>query len=305
MGLPPIEILERDSMVREHVSIVHVGNAEEKAEGASYLADFAMDSRNASIICEEGGVPPLLHLLREGTPGGQEEAARALGYLAADRRRVLRMRKEVALSSPIYSIRNAETLEGSDSCTKVAATTEVVPCLTAMGSLACIFPAAARVIPPITAALASRDVAVAAEASRTLYKFANKENYLHVDHSRTILESNGALHLVALLNYLDVSTQTSALKLLCCLSINVPESNLLAQAGLPFGSAIPAPPSTQDLHYDGEGGQTHRMGNNTSLLELPTEFGTQQLGKPMLQDQRKIWLVNILLPYDCMRVQAS
>ncbi len=58
-----------------------------------------------------------------------------------------------------------------------------VPCLTAMGSLACIFPAAARVIPPITEALASRDVAVAAEASHTLYKFANKENYLHVDHS--------------------------------------------------------------------------------------------------------------------------
>jgi hypothetical protein len=24
----------------------------------------------------------------------------------------------------------------------------------------------------------------------------------------------------------------------------------------------------QDLHRDGEGGQTHRMGNNTSLLEL-------------------------------------
>jgi hypothetical protein len=101
-----------------------------------------------------------------------------------------------------------------------------------MGSLACIFPAAAHVIPAITEALASQDVAVAAEASHTLYKFANKENYLHVDHSRTILESNGALHLVALLNYLDMFTQTSVLNLLCCLSINVPESNLLAQAGV-------------------------------------------------------------------------
>jgi hypothetical protein len=47
------------------------------------------------------------------------------------------------------------------------------------------------------------------------------------------------------------------------------------------------------------------MINNTSLLELPTEFDTQQLGKPMLQDQQNIWLVNILLPYDCMEVQAS
>jgi hypothetical protein len=107
-----------------------------------------------------------------------------------------------------------------------------VPCLTAMGGLARIFPAAAHVIPPITEALASWDVAVAAEASHTLYKFANKENYLHVEHSRTILEWNGALHLVALLNYLDMSTQTSALKLLCCLSLNVPDSNFLAQAGV-------------------------------------------------------------------------
>ncbi len=99
MGLPPIASNEPVlSVVWDNVSIVHVGNAEEKAQGASYLAELAKDSRNASIICEEGGVPPLLHLLREGTPAGQEEAARALGYLAADRRRVLRMRKEGAIT---------------------------------------------------------------------------------------------------------------------------------------------------------------------------------------------------------------
>jgi hypothetical protein len=99
MGLPPIASNEPVlSIVWDNVSIVHVGNAEEKAQGASYLADLAKDSRNASIICEEGGVPPLLRLLREGTPAGQEEAARALGYLAADRRRVLKMRKEGAIT---------------------------------------------------------------------------------------------------------------------------------------------------------------------------------------------------------------
>jgi hypothetical protein len=99
MGLPPIASNEPVlSIVWDNVSIVHVGNAEEKAQGASYLADLAKDSRNASIICEQGGVPPLLRLLREGTPAGQEEAARALGYLAADRRRVLRMRTEGAIT---------------------------------------------------------------------------------------------------------------------------------------------------------------------------------------------------------------
>ncbi len=99
MGIPPIASNEPVlSVVWDNVSIVHVGNAEEKAQGASYLAELAKDSRNASIICEEGGVPPLLRLLREGTPAGQEEAARALGYLAAHRRHVLRMRKEGAIT---------------------------------------------------------------------------------------------------------------------------------------------------------------------------------------------------------------
>jgi hypothetical protein len=104
------------------------------------------------------------------------------------------------------------------------------PCLTAMGSLARIFPAPARVIAPITQALSSWDVGVAAEAADTLYKFANRNNYLHVEHSKTILESNGASHLVALLKNSDLFTLTQALKLLCCLSLNVPDSDFLAQA---------------------------------------------------------------------------
>jgi hypothetical protein len=99
IGLPPIAYHDPVlSIVWDNVSIVHVGNAEEKAQRASYLADIAKDSHIASIICEEGGVPPLLRLLREGTPGGQEEAARALGYLAADRHCVLRMQKDSAIT---------------------------------------------------------------------------------------------------------------------------------------------------------------------------------------------------------------
>ncbi|KAH9551957.1 hypothetical protein CY35_09G040600, partial [Sphagnum magellanicum] len=354
-GLPPIASSEPVlSIVWDNLSIVHVGNAEEKAQGASYLADLAKDSRNASIICEDGGVPLLLCLLKEGTPAGQEEAARALGYLAADSHCVFRMLREGAItfflpilacgptkvwttkamnihtvvkttmtnqksarpdsdykshsnclsritpmpnaihnnsqsisakstglengklslqSSSLHVIsQNSRDNEDPETKAKlkgeaaralwklahnnfendendlryncVMAIMEIaraaehdvklcratfktnspatkpvldqllrvienghpelqVPCLTAMGSLACIFPAAARVIPPTTEALASRDVA-----------------------------SNGTLHLVALLNYLNVATQTSALNLLCCLSINVPESKLLAQASV-------------------------------------------------------------------------
>jgi hypothetical protein len=95
MGLPPIASTEPVlSMVWEYISIVHVGNAEEKAIGASNLADLAKDSRNGNIIFDQGGVQPLLRLLREGTPEGQEEAAKALGWLAADKRRVSGMRQE-------------------------------------------------------------------------------------------------------------------------------------------------------------------------------------------------------------------
>ncbi len=60
------------------------------------MADLAKDTRNRSIICKAGGVPPLQHLLREGTPAGQEEAARALGYLTADRNHVLRMQDKTS-----------------------------------------------------------------------------------------------------------------------------------------------------------------------------------------------------------------
>jgi hypothetical protein len=97
MGLPPIASNEPVlSIVWENVSIVHVGNAEEKAQGASCLAALAKDTRNRSIICKAGGVPPLQRLLREGSPAGQEEAARALGYLTADRNHVLRMHNKTS-----------------------------------------------------------------------------------------------------------------------------------------------------------------------------------------------------------------
>ena len=98
-GLPPIASTDPVlAMVWEHISIVHVGSDEEREEAASYLADLAKDDRNAKIIVEEGGVAPLLRLLREGTVSGQEEAARALGCLAKDKERVQKMRMDGAIS---------------------------------------------------------------------------------------------------------------------------------------------------------------------------------------------------------------
>lgn len=99
-GLPPIASTDPVlALVWEQVSIVHVGTPEEKADGASYLGTLAKDNeRNVKIIIEEGGVSPLLRLLKDGTVVGQEAAARALGQLARDKQRVQEMRAEGASS---------------------------------------------------------------------------------------------------------------------------------------------------------------------------------------------------------------
>jgi len=95
-GLPPIASTDPVlALVWEQVSIVHVGTPEEKAEAAANLSSLAKDNeRNVKIIIEEGGVPPLLRLLKEGTVSGQEAAARALGQLARDQERIKAMRQE-------------------------------------------------------------------------------------------------------------------------------------------------------------------------------------------------------------------
>lgn len=90
-GLPPIA--STDPMlawVWGQVSLVHGGNPAEKEEGACYLASLASDNdRNRKLIIEEGGVAPLLRLLKEGTAiGGRLAAANALGALASDQERV-------------------------------------------------------------------------------------------------------------------------------------------------------------------------------------------------------------------------
>lgn len=97
-GLPPIASTDPVlALVWEQVSIVHVGTPEEKADGAAYLGTLAKDNeRNVKIIIEEGGVPPLLRLLKEGTVEGQEAAATTLGKLARDKQRVQDLRKEGA-----------------------------------------------------------------------------------------------------------------------------------------------------------------------------------------------------------------
>ncbi|XP_057806297.1 uncharacterized protein LOC131021214 [Salvia miltiorrhiza] len=86
LGLPPIAANEPIlCLIWEQIAILCSGGLEERADAAASLVSLARDNdRYGSLIIEEGGVPPLLKLLKEGRMEGQENAARAIGLLGRD-----------------------------------------------------------------------------------------------------------------------------------------------------------------------------------------------------------------------------
>lgn len=107
-GLPPVVATDPIlALIWEQVARVQSGTADQRADGAADLATLARDNeRNGKIIIEEGGLPPLLKLLREGTGTGQENAARALGALASDEQRVLEMVRQGAIPVFLHILAN-------------------------------------------------------------------------------------------------------------------------------------------------------------------------------------------------------
>ncbi|XP_073098779.1 uncharacterized protein [Elaeis guineensis] len=90
LSLPPIASTDPIlSWVWSCIAAVQMAaRPSDRAEAAASLANLALDSgRNKKIIIDEGGVPPLLSLLRDGAVSldGQIAAATALTNLAADR----------------------------------------------------------------------------------------------------------------------------------------------------------------------------------------------------------------------------
>ncbi|XP_047963315.1 ARM REPEAT PROTEIN INTERACTING WITH ABF2 [Salvia hispanica] len=91
LTLPPIA--SNDPMISwvwSFVSSLYMGQLPDKIEAANELASLAKDNdRNKQIIVEEGGIPPLLKLLKDSTSAeGQAAAASALYNLATDVSRV-------------------------------------------------------------------------------------------------------------------------------------------------------------------------------------------------------------------------
>ncbi|CAH8281123.1 unnamed protein product [Arabidopsis lyrata] len=86
LGLPPIAANEPIlCLIWEQIAILYTGSLEDRSDAAASLVSLARDNdRYTKLIIEEGGVVPLLKLLKEGKPEGQENAARALGLLGRD-----------------------------------------------------------------------------------------------------------------------------------------------------------------------------------------------------------------------------
>lgn len=87
LGLPPIAANEPIlCLIWEQVAILlSAASAEERSDAAASLVSLARDNdRYGKLILEEGGIPPLLKLLKEGKLEGQENAARAIGLLGKD-----------------------------------------------------------------------------------------------------------------------------------------------------------------------------------------------------------------------------
>ncbi|KAE8665901.1 Detected protein of confused Function [Hibiscus syriacus] len=86
LGLPPIASIDPIlHLIWEQIAILYSGSLDNRSEATASLVSLARDNdRNGKLIIEEGGVAPLLKLVKEGTVEGQENAARAIGHLGLD-----------------------------------------------------------------------------------------------------------------------------------------------------------------------------------------------------------------------------
>ncbi|WOK95150.1 hypothetical protein Cni_G03857 [Canna indica] len=107
----------------------------------------------------------------------------------------------------------------------------LIPCIVALGCLSRTFRATeTRIIAPLVRLLDGREAAASREAAIALTKFACTGNYLHVGHSKAIIEAGGIRYLVQLVYFGEQMVQIAALVLLCHVALHVPDSEALAQA---------------------------------------------------------------------------
>lgn len=200
-----------------------------KAMAARALWKLAMgNSAICRSITESRALLCFSILLKKGPEEVQKYSAMALMEIAAvaekdaDLRRSAFNPSSPAAKAVVDELLNIVEKADSDLLT---------PCVKAIGCLAKTFRATeTRMIAPLVKLLDERETDVTREAVQALLKFAGTTNYLHVDHSKAILDAGGAKHLVQLVYFGEAVVQVDALVLLCHIAQHVPESEALAQA---------------------------------------------------------------------------
>ncbi|KAK8706650.1 hypothetical protein V6N13_050205 [Hibiscus sabdariffa] len=106
----------------------------------------------------------------------------------------------------------------------------LIPCIKTIGNLARTFRATeTRVIGPLVKLLDEMEAEFSMEAAIALNKFATPKNYLHVNHSKAIVDAGGVKHLIQLVYFGEHMVQFPSLTLLCYIAYNIPDSEVLAQ----------------------------------------------------------------------------
>ncbi|XP_059651161.1 uncharacterized protein LOC132298837 [Cornus florida] len=106
----------------------------------------------------------------------------------------------------------------------------IIPCIRIIGHLARTFRATeTRMIAPLVQLLDERDAEVTLEALVALTKFACTDNFLHINHSKAIIEAGGSKHLIQIVYFGEQIVQVPALVLLCYVAMHIPDNEVLAQ----------------------------------------------------------------------------
>ena len=97
------------SWVWSYIASVQMGQLPCRIEAANYLVSIAQDNdRNKRIIAEEGGVPPLLKLMKEtASPDAQIAATTALLHLANTQERARLIADELGVPIIVHVLRNS------------------------------------------------------------------------------------------------------------------------------------------------------------------------------------------------------
>ncbi|CAD6245696.1 unnamed protein product [Miscanthus lutarioriparius] len=221
---------------RVHVRHEHAGREYEDPEIKDYLKAHAaralgtLATGNPAIcknITESRALLCFSILLEKATGDVQYNSAMALVEIC----RVAEQNAELRRSAFAHLPRRAPWWTSSSASWKADYDDLLIPCITCLGCLSRTFRATeTRVIGPLVRLLDEREADVSLEAAAALAKFACMDNYLHVDHCKSIIAHGGAKHLVQLVYFGEQVVQTAALVLVCYLAHNVPDSEDLAQA---------------------------------------------------------------------------